>query len=181
MGLLSSCVHKVYQKRNLVNNRLYQRQTVRCQSNGNRASLVSDLPAPAAQTSAVGTACSRLPRPAVLPGRPHGPIIYSHPRHVYPSTQSHLLLFSGDGSRTSQPSYSPPRGQPLPCLPRLRVVPFVGLTVVHRPGALGAAWSMWSTTDLYRKSTVRGEADSWVHGSRKEVPPYYAENNDSSN
>ena len=26
----------------------------------------------------------------------------------------------------------------------------------------------------------RGEADSWVHGSRKEVPPYYAENNYSS-
>ena len=39
---------------------------------------------------------------------------------------------------------------------------------------------MWSTTDFHRKSTVRGEADSWVHGGRKEVPPYYAENNDSS-
>jgi hypothetical protein len=164
VGLLSSCVHKVYQKRNLVNNRLYQRQTVRCQSNGNRASSVSDLPAPAAQTSAVGTACSRLPWPAVLPGRPHGPIIYSHPWPVYPSTHPHLLLFSGDGSRTSQPSYSPPRGQPLPCLPRLRVVPFVGLAVVHRPGALGAAWSTWSTNDIHRKWTVRGEADSWVHG-----------------
>ena len=85
---------------------------------------------------------------------------YSHPWPVYPSTHPHLLLFSGDGSRTSQPSYSPPRGQPLPCLPRLRVVPFVGLAVVHRPGALGAAWS---TNDIHRKWTVRGEADSWVH------------------
>ena len=75
MGLLSSCVHKVSQQRNLVNNRLYQRQTIRCQSNGNRASSVSDLLAPAAQTSTVGTACSRLPWPAVLPGTPHGPII----------------------------------------------------------------------------------------------------------
>ena len=46
--------------------------------------------------------------------------------------------------------------------------------------ALGAAWSMWSTTDFHRKSTVRGEADGWVHGSRKEVPPYYTENNYSS-
>ena len=144
MDLLSSCVHKVSQKRNLVNNRLYQRQTVRCQSNGNRASSVSDLTAPAAQTSAVETACSHLPWLAVLPGRPHGPIICSHPWPVYPSTHPHLLLFSGDGSRTSQPSYSPPRGQPLPCLPRLRVVPFVGLAVVHRPGALGAAWSTMS-------------------------------------
>ena len=66
-------------------------------------------------------------------------------------------------SRTSEPSYSSPRGLPLPCLPRLRVVPFLGLAVVHRLGALGAAWSTWSTT-FHRKSTVRGEADSWVHG-----------------
>ena len=75
MGLLSLCIHKVSQKRNLVNNRLYQRQTVRCQSNGNRASSVSDLPAPAAQTNAFGTAYSRLPWPVVPSGRPHGPII----------------------------------------------------------------------------------------------------------
>ena len=67
-------------------------------------------------------------------------------------------------SRTNEPSYSSPCGHPLPRLPRLRVVPFLGLAVVHRRGALGAAWSMWSTTDFHRKSTVHGEADSWVHG-----------------
>ena len=39
--------------------------------------------------------------------------------------------------------------------------------------ALSAAWSVWSTTDFHRKSTVHGEADSWVHGSRNEVPHYY--------
>ena len=66
-------------------------------------------------------------------------------------------------SRTDEPSYSSPRGLPLPRLPRLRVVPFLGLTVVHRRGVLGAAWSMWSMSDFHRKSTVRGEADSWVH------------------
>ena len=49
-------------------------------------------------------------------------------------------------------------------LPRLCVVPFLGLAVVHRPAALGAAWSSWSRNDFHRKSTVRGEADSWVHG-----------------
>ena len=43
------------------------------------------------------------------------------------------------------------------------VVPFLGLVVIHRLGALGAAWSMWSTNDFHRKSTVCGEADSWVH------------------
>ena len=83
-------------------------------------------------------------------------------------------------SRTSERSYSSPRGHPLSRLARLRIVPFLGLAVVHRRGALGAAWSMWSTTDFHRKSTVRGEADNWVHDSRKEVPPYYAENNYSS-
>ena len=83
-------------------------------------------------------------------------------------------------SRTSEPSYSSPRGLPLPRLPRLRVVPFLGLAVVHRRGALGTTWSMWSTTKFHRKNTIRGEADSWVHGSRKEVPPYYTENNYSS-
>ena len=83
-------------------------------------------------------------------------------------------------SRTSERSYSSPRGHPLPRLPQLRVVPFLGLAVIHRHGALGAAWSMWSTTDFHRKITVRGEADSWVHDSRKEVPPYYTQNNDSS-
>ena len=83
-------------------------------------------------------------------------------------------------SRTSEPSYSSPRGHPLLRLPQLRVIPFLGLVIVHRRGALGAAWSMWSTTEFHRKNTVRGEADSWVHGSRKEVPPCYAENNYSS-
>ena len=67
-------------------------------------------------------------------------------------------------SRTSEPSYSSPRGLPLPRLPRLRVVPFLGLAIVHRRGALRAAWSTWSRNDFHRKSTVHGEADSWVHG-----------------
>ena len=77
-------------------------------------------------------------------------------------------------------AYSSPRGKQLPSLPCLRVVPFLGLAVVHRRGAVDAPWSMWSMTEFHRKSTVHGEADSWVHGSRKEVPPYYAENNYSS-
>ena len=67
-------------------------------------------------------------------------------------------------SRTSEPSYSSPCGLPLSRLPRLPVVPFLGLAVVHRPGALGAAWSTWSRNDFHRTWTVRGEADSWVHG-----------------
>ena len=70
-------------------------------------------------------------------------------------------------SRTSESSYSSPRVHPLPRLPRLCVVPFLGLAVVHRPGALGAAWSTWSRNDFHRTWTVRREADSWVHGGSK--------------
>ena len=92
--------------------------TVRCPSNGHSASSTSGLLAPAAQTSAGGTACSRLPWPAVLPHRTHRPtLLHCWPGHS--STHPHLLLFSSDSSQTSKPSYSPPREQPLPSLPRL--------------------------------------------------------------
>ena len=155
--------------------------TVRCPSNGPSASSTSGLLAPADQSSAGRVACSCLPWPVVLPWRPHRP-------HTTPTTSqaipplTHTPYYStvtgaSHRSRTSEPSYSSSHGHPLLRLPRLRIVPFLGLAVVHHRGALGAAWSMWSTTDFHRKSTVRGEADSWVHGGRKEVPPYYAQNN----
>ena len=156
----------------------------RCPSNGRSASSTSGLLALAAQSSAGRAACSCLPWPAVLPRRPHRP--HTTPtagQAIPPLTHSpchSAATAASHRSRTSEPSYSSPRGHPLPHLPRLCVVPFLGLAVVHRLGALGAAWSMLSTTDFQRKSTVRGEADSCVHGSRKEVPPYYAQNNYSS-
>ena len=152
--------------------------TVRCPSNSRRASSTSGLLAPAAQSSAGRAACSYLPWPAVLPRRPHRPLLL--PPLVRPSLHSPtppVILQRQQRNRTSEPSYSSPRVHPLSRLPRLRVVPFLGLAVVHRPGALGTAWSR---NDFHQKSTVRGEADSWVHCRSKEVPPYYAENNDSS-
>ena len=157
--------------------------TVRCPSNGRSASSTSVLLAPAALSSAGHAACSCRPWPAVMPRRPHRPY-YSHRCQAIPLC-THTPCYStattaSHRSGTSEPSHSSTCGHPLPRLPRLRVVPFLGLAVVHRRGALGAAWSMWSTTDFHRKSTIRGEADSWVHSSRKEVPPYYVENNYSS-
>ena len=137
------------------------------------ASSTSGLLAPAAQSSAARAACSCFPWPDVLRGGLTAPY-YSH-RCLGPAATA-----ASHRSRTSEPSYSSPRGLTLSCLPRLPVVPFLGLTVLHRPGALGVAWSTWSRNDFHRKSTVRGEADSWVHDSCKEVPPYYAENNYSS-
>ena len=133
---------------NLVNMNDSSSRTVRCPSNGRSASSTSGLLAPAAQSSAGRAACScplllpSLARPSLYSPTP--PIIHR--------------------SRTSEPSYSSTRGHPLSRLPRLRVIPFLGLAVVHRPGALGAAWSTWSRNGFHRTWTVRGEADSWVHG-----------------
>ena len=158
--------------------------TVRCPSNGRSTSSTSGLLAPAAQTSAGRASCSCLPWPAVLPRRPHR--LHTTPtagQAIPPLTHTpcySAATAASHRSRTSERSYSSPCAHPLPCLARLRVVPFLGLAVVHRRGALGAAWSMWSTTDFHRKSTIGGEADGWVHGSRKEVPPYYAQTNYSS-
>ena len=47
-----------------------------------------------------------------------------------------VAMAASHRSRTSEPSYSSPRGHPLPRLHRLRVVPFLGLAVVHHCGAL---------------------------------------------
>ena len=69
-----------------------------------------------------------------------------------------VILQRRQRSRTSEPSYSSPCVHPLPRLPRLCVVRFLGLAVVHRRGALGAAWSTWSRNDFHQKSTVHGEA-----------------------
>ena len=157
--------------------------TVRCPSNGRSASSTSDF-------------LLQPPKPAsVMPRAPASRVrlrcgggltapYYSHRWPGHPSTHPHPLLFCGDDSltpqRTSEPSYSSTRAHPLPRLPRLRVVPFLGLAIVHRPGALGAAWSTWSRNGFHRTWTIHGEADSWVHGRSKEVPPYYAQNNYSS-
>ena len=109
-----------------------------------RASSISDLPAPAAQTSAGGTACSLLPWLAVL-------------SLGHPSTHPHILLFSADVSLTPQPSsqrsYTPQRGHPLRWL---RPRPFLGLALVHRVCALGAARSTWSTNKNHRKRLTVG-------------------------
>ena len=153
---------------------------VECPSNDCSASAISDILASAAQT----TACYRLPWLAVLPRRLHRPTLLPNAVQAIPvltnTSYSSPVTAASHCSRTSEPSYSSPRGHPLPRLPRLHIVPFLGLIVVHRPGALGTAWSTWSRNDFHRKSTVRGEADNWVHGRSNEVQPYYVQNNDSS-
>ena len=83
---------------------------------------------------------------------------YSHRWPGHPSTHPppcySAVAVASHCIRTSEPSYSSLCVHPLPRLPRLRVVPFLGLTVVHHRGALGVAWSTWSRNDFHRKSTV---------------------------
>ena len=140
--------------------------TVGCPSNGRRASSISALPAPAAQTSAGGTACSLLPVASCAAAQ-------ASPPHRIPIAGlaipllTHTCCYSpvtADEPVNPRTVVLPPCGKQLPSLPCLRVISFLGLSVVHRPGALGAAWSTWSTTDMHLKWTVRGEADSSVHG-----------------
>ena len=140
--------------------------TVGWPSNGRRASSISALPAPAAQTSAGRTACSLLPAAGCAAAQ-------ASPPHHTPIAGlaipllTHTCCYSpatADEPVNPRTVVLPPRGKQLPSLPCLRVIPFLGLAVVHRPGALGAAWSTWSMTEMHLKWTVRGEADSWVHG-----------------
>ena len=145
--------------------------TVQCPSNDRSASSTSGLLAPAAQSCASRAARSCLSWPAVMPRRPHRPLLLPPLAQGIPLL-THTPYYSAATaascrSRTSEPSYSSARGHPLPRLPQLRVVTFLGLAVIHRLGALGAAWSMWSMTDFHRKSTVRGEADSWVQAAAR--------------
>ena len=105
-----------------------------------------------------GCAAAQVSAPPTTPTTGQGiPLLTHTPCYSAATAASHH-------SRTSEPSCSSPRGLPLPRLPRLRIVPFLGLVVVHRRGALRGVWSTWSRNDFDRKSSVRGEADSWVHG-----------------
>ena len=156
--------------------------TVGCPSNGRRASSISALPAPAAQTSAGGTACSLLPAAgcaAAHASPPHRtpiailaiPLLthtccYSSGTADEPVNPRTVVLPSA-WETTAESSLAPCRSLPRP---RRRPPPWCS-----RRGVVNVV-----KDDFHRKSTVRGEADSWVHGSRKEVPPYYAENNSSS-
>ena len=79
--------------------------------------------------------CSCLSWPAMMPRRPHRPLILPPLAQGIPLL-THTPCYStataaSRRSRTSEPSYSSPRGLPLLRLPRLRVVPFLGLPVVQ--------------------------------------------------
>ena len=149
--------------------------TVRCPSNGHSASSTSGLLAPAAQSSAGRAACSCLSWSAMMPRRPHRPLLLPPLAQGIPLL-THTPCYSATTvasrrSRTSEPSYSSPRGHPLPRLPRLRIIPFQGLVVVHCLGALGAAWSTWSRNDLHRKRTqqlyLQTQGSASILGAKK--------------
>ena len=108
---------------------------IRCPSNGRSASSISGLLAPAAQSSAGRVTCSCLPCPATMRRRPHRPLLLPQLAQGIPLLTHTPCYFAATAashrSRTSEPSYSSPRGLPLLRLPRLRVIPFLGLAVIQ--------------------------------------------------
>ena len=72
MGLLSCRVCRAFQ---LSQQTFLAAVTIGFESNGPAASSITALLAPAAQTSAGETACSCLQWPAMLPLRPHRPLL----------------------------------------------------------------------------------------------------------
>ena len=131
--------------------------TVGCPSNSRRASSISDLPAPAAQSSAGGTTCSLLPWLAVLP-----------PGH--PSNHPHILFFSAaDQSALVLPSAWASAAvaslAPGGSLPGPR----------HRSPCL---CSRRCKVNMVNKQQPSEEANS--RGPHRKMPPYYTQNNDSS-
>ena len=108
---------------------------------------------------------------------------YSHRWPSHPSTHPHLLLFSGDGRRTSKPSYS---RTPLRVGNNCRVFPAsVSIPSKASPSSTTLVLSArrgqrgQGTTSIGRALYVeRLTAGSMA--ACKEMPPYYAKNNDSS-
>ena len=156
--------------------------TVGWPSNGRRASSISALPAPAAQTSASGTACSLLPAADCAAAQ-------ASPPHRTPIAGLAIPLL------THTFCYSPATADE-PVNPRTVILPYVWETTVvsslppsgslPRPRRRPPPWcSRHGVVNVVKKRLpldviVRVEADSWVHGRSKEVPLYYVENNDFS-
>ena len=139
---------------------------VRWPSNGHRASSISALPAPAAQTGAGGTGCSLHPAAdstAARASSPHcTPIaglaipLLTHTYCYYPTTADNLVnprivQLPSAWETTTESSLPPCRSLPRP---RRRPPPWCS-----RRGV-----STWSRNGFHCTWTVRGEADSWVHG-----------------
>ena len=113
--------------------------TVRCPSNSHSASSTSGLLAPAAQSSVSRAACSCLSWPAALPPLLLPPLAQGIPLLTHTPCYS-VATAASRRSRTSEPRHSSPRGLPLLRLPRLRVVPFLGLAVVQTIALVLSAW-----------------------------------------
>ena len=140
--------------------------TVGCPSNGCRASSISALPAATAQTSAGGTACSLLlaagcaTAQASLPH--HTPIaslaipLLTHTCYYSPATADEpvnprTVILPSVWETTVKSSLPPRRSLPRPCP---RPPPWCS-----RRGLVNMVNDRHAS-----EVTVRGEADSWVHG-----------------
>ena len=144
--------------------------TIGFPSNGRRSSSIYALPAPAAQTSTDGTACSLLPAAGSAAAQ-------ASPPHRTPIAGLAIPLLT----RTC--CYSPATADE-PVNPRTVILPSAWVTTAEsslppcrslpRPRCRPSPWCS-------RHGLVNVERP--IAGSmaiRKEMPPYYAQNNDSS-
>ena len=138
-----------------------------CSSCSNKRRRDCLLPPPAA-----GYAAAQASRPHRTPIAGLAIALLTHTCCYSPATADepvnpHTVILPSVWETTAESS--PPSCRSLP-RPRHRPPPWCSQR----------GWSMWSRNGFHRTWIVREEADSWVHGRSKEVPPYYAENNDSS-
>ena len=151
--------------------------TIRCPSNGDRASSTSSLLAPAAQTSAGRASCSCLLWLAAMRRRPHHPLLL--PPLARPSLRSptpHVILWRRQPHTAAEP-VNP--HTPLRVGIHCRVFPgsasSTALVLSARHGQRGQGMTSIGRV-LYVERLTAGPTAT----AQKEMPPYYVENNDSS-
>ena len=120
-----------------------QAVTVGCPSNSRRASSISSLPAPAAQTSAGETGCSLLPTAGCAAAQASLPHCTPIAGLVIPLLTHTSCYFSATTTEPVNP----------------RTLLRVGIRWQVFPGSTSSS----SRPRCHQKWTVRGEADSWVH------------------
>ena len=125
--------------------------TVGCQSNGRCVSSISDLLAPAAKSSAGGTACSLLPWPAVLPRRPHRPLLLpllARPSLCSPTSLHYCGFVQRPGCKKVNTAAYVHTGGVSNAYSRVRTA----MARVH----------VWVGTQKQRRRRVHGEPTGWV-------------------
>ena len=154
-----------------------QAVTVGCPSNGRRASSISALPAPAAQTSADGTACSVLPAASCAAAQ-------ASPPHRTPIAVLAIPLLTHTCCYSLAAAHEPvnPR-TPLHVGNNYQV--FLGSVSFPSKASPSSTALVLSVRRGQRMTSIRSgmyveRLKAGSMATQKQMPPYYVQNNDSS-